>query len=344
MKRRFALRSRLVRTAPTAVMLLVALAAGSTSASGRLEINQTVVTAAGGFPYTISSPGSYVLTGPLVVPSSTDGLVLEASDVVLDLNGFSITSNAHCDDTGCTTGSGSGVLALPGNRLVGHRVTLRNGSIQRFAGHCVALESLAHVEGLLVSECGDRGIDVDEGSVVKTNRVHRTGREGIRMHGRGSFYGENSVSSAALAGGGERALEGGSATSGNACDDQSCTPRGERRFYLTRTLHTGGQASQACDPGFHMAAVTELSDYGQRVYDLSRGYQLPDSGSGAPVGSISGAAGWARSGKSLSAAGWSCDGWTDSSSSMTGTWTTVPALNPGSNSCGHPSAVWCIED
>jgi len=59
---------------------------------GVVLINQSTVTAAGGFPYTISVAGSYKLSGNLMVPSLVDGIKIEASNVTLDLNGFSITT------------------------------------------------------------------------------------------------------------------------------------------------------------------------------------------------------------------------------------------------------------
>ncbi len=59
---------------------------------GQTLINQSTVTAAGGFPYTISQPGSYKLSGNLSVPVTATGIIVTASNVTLDLNGFSIMS------------------------------------------------------------------------------------------------------------------------------------------------------------------------------------------------------------------------------------------------------------
>ena len=43
------------------------------AADGVIEINQVTVEANGGFPYVISEPGSYILTGNLWVPGGEDG-------------------------------------------------------------------------------------------------------------------------------------------------------------------------------------------------------------------------------------------------------------------------------
>ena len=54
---------------------------------GTVLINQSTVMG-GGFPYHITQPGSYRLSGNLVVPALTNGIVIAASHVTLDLNGF----------------------------------------------------------------------------------------------------------------------------------------------------------------------------------------------------------------------------------------------------------------
>jgi hypothetical protein len=73
-------------------MLVLALPASVFAVDGVVLINQSTVTAAGGFPYTISQPGSYKLSGNLVVASLANGIQITASNVTLDLNGFSITN------------------------------------------------------------------------------------------------------------------------------------------------------------------------------------------------------------------------------------------------------------
>jgi len=68
------------------------------AADGQVLINQSTVMAAGGFPYIISSPGSYKLSGNLQMTTTTRGnyagadiaIAINSSNVDLDLNGFSI--------------------------------------------------------------------------------------------------------------------------------------------------------------------------------------------------------------------------------------------------------------
>jgi hypothetical protein len=49
---------------------------------GQILINQATVMAAGGFPYKITQPGSYKLSGNLVVAGGTDGIDVNADNVV----------------------------------------------------------------------------------------------------------------------------------------------------------------------------------------------------------------------------------------------------------------------
>jgi hypothetical protein len=70
---------------------------------GQVLINQSTVIASGGFPYRITQPGSYKLSGNLALNTSQNAnysgpggpadvaILIEANNISLDLNGFSIT-------------------------------------------------------------------------------------------------------------------------------------------------------------------------------------------------------------------------------------------------------------
>ena len=90
---------------------------------GQILINQSTVMAAGGFPYNITQPGSYKLSGNLAVPVGSDAIHVAASNVTLDLNGFSITS------TNVTLSPFIyGVTSVGGPS----GITIRNGKIRGF--------------------------------------------------------------------------------------------------------------------------------------------------------------------------------------------------------------------
>ena len=94
---------------------------------GQVLINQSTVMAAGGFPYTISQPGSYKLSGKLTVSTRTAAIIIAASNVTLDLNGFTIEGPP---DTCINCAQVSGVM-LSG-LFTG--ITVRNGIISGYAG------------------------------------------------------------------------------------------------------------------------------------------------------------------------------------------------------------------
>lgn len=76
-------------------ILAMALVPSSVFAvDGVVLINQSTVVSSGGFPYTITTAGSYKLSGNLVVPSGVNGVAINADNVTIDLNGFSITGGA----------------------------------------------------------------------------------------------------------------------------------------------------------------------------------------------------------------------------------------------------------
>lgn len=87
-----------------------------------------------GFPVTISQPGSYRLTGNLVVPdANTNGIQITADNVTLDLNGFSIIGPVVCTSSPTTcpaAGSGRGVAAGNDQTLGPRGVRVKNGSVR----------------------------------------------------------------------------------------------------------------------------------------------------------------------------------------------------------------------
>ena len=107
-------------------LLLVIGSAHALAIDGQVLINQSTVTAAGGFPYRITQPGSYKLSGNLVVPAGKDGIDITTSSVVLDLNGFSIS----------TSGNGCGISGFCTFRPLGISFTgfdtIRNGTVSGF--------------------------------------------------------------------------------------------------------------------------------------------------------------------------------------------------------------------
>jgi hypothetical protein len=105
-------------------MLGLALPASVFAVDGVTLINQSTVMAAGGFPYKITQPGSYKLSGNLDASQVTvDAIQITVSNVTLDLNGFSIFGPPSMNP-----GAGSGVNIFNNVNFV----IVRNGTISGF--------------------------------------------------------------------------------------------------------------------------------------------------------------------------------------------------------------------
>jgi hypothetical protein len=152
---------------------LVSSFASVLASEGVIEINQTKINAAGGGTYTITQPGSYRLTSNLTQVSAamTNVITIDADNVSIDLNGFSIIGANNCSSTGvCSSrAAGSGIYSLD------HRnVSVANGVITRISGNCIhsamstGLSSMS-VDRVRVSDCGNFGMIIQRGSVSNSS-------------------------------------------------------------------------------------------------------------------------------------------------------------------------------
>jgi hypothetical protein len=122
-------------------------AGGARAVDGVIEINQTSIVAAGGFPFTIATTGGYVLTSNLTPPASTGALIVTASDVTLDLNGFSIIGSGP---------TGTGISTIGASTL-----TVRNGVVTGFGNSAVNMGVGGKVLQLKVSNTGPNGTAIN---------------------------------------------------------------------------------------------------------------------------------------------------------------------------------------
>lgn len=131
---------------------------------------QTLLGKPGNFPLTISQPGSYKLTQNLVVPGGTHGIVITASDVTLDLNGFTVSGNTSCGG-GYTamycTGSPDSVGIEAG---AANMVSIRNGQVSHF-GIGVRLGFGGVVDDLRIGTISSIGLVVGTGSTARNLNV-----------------------------------------------------------------------------------------------------------------------------------------------------------------------------
>jgi len=146
----------------TALVILIGAAllfsAPAFAIDGQILINQSTVLAAGGFPYKITQSGSYKLSGNLIVPNAdTNGIVISADYVTLDLNGFSIAGPVTCTPftfpVQCST-SGTGVGILSPNQ----GTTVLNGTVRGMGAVGIDLgNNSSLVQGIHADSNGSAG-------------------------------------------------------------------------------------------------------------------------------------------------------------------------------------------
>jgi hypothetical protein len=157
-------------------------AAPAFAVDGVVLINQATVMAAGGFPYKVTQPGSYKLSGNLVVSaSSTDGIDINVSNVSIDLNGFTISGPVTCSGGGssirCVGNGGTGISAFAG-LSAGFNVTVRNGSVVGFGTGINLQGSGSLVEEVHASGNSSLGLSVTYG-LARRNIASGNGSTGI---------------------------------------------------------------------------------------------------------------------------------------------------------------------
>lgn len=147
------------------VVMLLSIAAFAVD--GVVLINQATVMSNGGhFPYTITQPGSYRLTGNLTLPdANTTAIVISQNDVTLDLNGFAIEGPNVCQ-------GGSGNCSAFGNGNGIHigaftNVRITNGSVNGVGSNGIDTDvnSVVVVDRVSIRNAGFNGISLDQGTV-----------------------------------------------------------------------------------------------------------------------------------------------------------------------------------
>ena len=159
-----------------AVTVLTLWMATAAAVEWVIEINQARAFVGGvtpadtpGFPVTISEPGSYRLTGNLQLSdANTTAIVVSASDVTIDLNGFGIFGITVCtqqsnDFVSCIpTGNGDGVRALSTDPSNMENVTVRGGTVRGVGRFGVTLSgNQSRIEHMRAVSNGSSGLGVN---------------------------------------------------------------------------------------------------------------------------------------------------------------------------------------
>ena len=119
--------------------------------------------------FRITQPGSYYLAGNLSVAPSISGIVIDSSDVTLDLSGFTITHPTEND----------GVAAIAVEHVPARHkgIVIRNGIVRGggVAGVYASSAIGVRVEGVTVRDAYNSGIDVSYGGIVTGCVVSNSG-------------------------------------------------------------------------------------------------------------------------------------------------------------------------
>lgn len=150
---------------------------------GRIEINQTAASTGGvtpgdtpGFPITLSTAGSYVLSSNLVVSGLNVSAirVTAQQNVSIDLNGFTI--QGACPASGCSAGAGTG-RGIDAGSTTG--VALSFGRVVGFASDGISAGANALISEVHSRGHGGVGIGVGADSLVADSRVFDNANVGI---------------------------------------------------------------------------------------------------------------------------------------------------------------------
>jgi hypothetical protein len=195
-----------MRLSRSTSILLIALAlpgAAVLGGDGALEINQACALNGGcfqgddaGFPVQITKGGSYRLTSNLDLaaaaqPETTGAIFVEASDVNIDLAGFTIAGTNSCTRdpgfpvTGCDNeGFANGIS----NELGSRNITVRNGTVRGMTTRGIALAgSGSEVIGVEARDNGGGGIGLGEDALVRDVTAVENGETGVVVLERSSI-------------------------------------------------------------------------------------------------------------------------------------------------------------
>lgn len=137
--------SPVVSTGKTTQEIFDAISGVSTQVTAnepRIAVNATNTPGGITGSYIISQPGSYYLTGNIIGQSGKNGIVINASHVTLDLNGFAVRGNGGVA-IGVTTGVGMNAIVI------------RNGIVENWASAGISTNSF--VEGIVIDHIIARG-------------------------------------------------------------------------------------------------------------------------------------------------------------------------------------------
>lgn len=147
----------------------------------RTPVNLTTCPGNATAVHVISTPGSYYLTGNVTTETLATGITISASNVTLDLNGFTLIRLTGAGGTAISVGGFKGIHIRNGSIAGG---TTQTGGVFTTAGWSAGLLSAPssgniHVSDLTVRGVQTTGIQTSTGGVVERCQVDTCGGTGI---------------------------------------------------------------------------------------------------------------------------------------------------------------------
>jgi hypothetical protein len=158
-----------------------------TEAEPRVAVNATNTPGDANWTLKITAPGAYYLTSNISVAPGKGGIQISATDVTLDLNGFSITGS----------GTSTNLISLNGALI---NVAIMNGGLRNTQGFGIdaSLTGNTRFERLIVNGCGAGGINASSTAFVSDcscqyNGTGVAGGGGTAATGNGISVGAGSI-------------------------------------------------------------------------------------------------------------------------------------------------------
>jgi len=218
-----------------------------TEVEPRTPISATTTPGDGDSLFRIIQPGSYFLTGNLAGVAGRHGIEIAASDVAIDLMGFTLQGVPGSLDGIRTSGTGY------------FRITVRRGVVAGFGGAGVHLSANeCRVEGVTASENGESGILAVDGSIVVDCIARDNAEWGIRVY-------QGGVIQRCSASGNAGGIHSGVASTVTASGAYQNSASG---FEALESVITACIAYDNGDHGFELYNASTITDCAARLNDL----------------------------------------------------------------------------
>ncbi|WP_425259279.1 hypothetical protein ACPOLB_00305 [Rubrivivax sp. RP6-9] len=163
------------RTPRTLTLIATALLAAAGAAQAQQTIDHNKALAgnitpgdAPGYPITITRSGHYKLMGNLTVPAGLQAIFIQADDVTLDLNGFTVAGPGTCvraaNRAVTCQGNASQLPGITDPFTAAQGVVVRNGTVRGF-GYGISLSGSAIVQDMFLTQNAISGVSVANGRV-----------------------------------------------------------------------------------------------------------------------------------------------------------------------------------